>query len=325
MSDINWRASLVRSLNEWGTRGSFFAVVAALERAQGGDVLGTEARPSEERIRFRHCPSLAFASGDVTRVGVDDAQGAVEIETTFLGTSGLVGALPAFMLEEIAQDDSDRPLRRELLDVFHHRALSLLYRSVQRLRLSSVMRRGGDDFWSQRLVAAAGAPVSRLEMDERLRILPLLATSRRSALGLERALHILVSRRLGSTVNLELRELRGQRVAIADPCRTRLGRRAHALGRDTVLGARAADASGRATLVIFAIDPRSYLRFLPGGDIHGSISEVFRLFDSSGIELQLELHVDAEKAGFALDRTAALGRQSWLSSKRKSRTIRVAA
>ncbi len=314
-----------RNLSEWGTRGSFFAVVAALEQTLGGGLLGTESRPSEERIRFRHCSSLAFAAGDVTRVDVDDVRGAVEIETTFLGASGPVGALPAFMLEEIAQEDSERPLRRELLDVFHHRALSLLYRSIQRLRISSVMQRGGGDFWSQRLVAAAGVEVSRLEMEERLRILPLLATSRRSALGLERALHILVSRRLGDSVRLELRELHGERVALADPCRTRLGKSAHALGREIVLGARAADASGRVTLAIFAMTPHAYPRFLPGGDIHRSISEVFRLFDSSGVELQLELHVDAEIGGFGLARTAALGRQSWLSSKRRSRMIRVAA
>lgn len=308
-----------------GTRGSFFAVVAAFERILGGSPIGTESRPSEERIRFRHCPTLAFAAGDVVRLELDEAKRTVEIETTFLGASGPVSALPAFMLDELAQEDSEQAPRRELLDVFHHRALSLLYRSVQRLRPASIMRREGDDFWSQRLVAAAGADTSRLDMDERLRVLPLLMTSRRSALGLERTVRILVARRLRREIDLELRELRGERVAMADACRMRLGQSAHALGRDTVLGARAADASSQVELIFFDIDGVSYPRFLEGGDIHHAISEIFRLFDSSGVELRLELHVRAETSGFALAGKAALGRGTWLSSKGASRTVRIAA
>lgn len=233
---------LARSVGEWGTRGSFFALVAALERGLGGGALGTEARPADERIRFRHSPSLAFAAGDVAKVAIDVEAGTAEVETTFLGTSGPVSALPVFMLEEIAQEDPDRPLRRELLDLFHHRALSLFFRSVQRLRPASVMKADGSDFWSQRLVAAAGAESSGLSMADRLRILPLLATSRRSALGLREALRVLVRRHLqNDAIEIELRELEGDRVPFAEACRTRLGRSSHTLGRETVLGGRAAD------------------------------------------------------------------------------------
>lgn len=319
-------AELARSVGEWGTRGSFFALVEALERRLGGGALGTEARPADERIRFRHSPALAFAAGDVARAHVDAEAGVAEIETTFLGTSGAVSVLPIFMLEEIAQEDPDRPLRRELVDLFHHRALSLLFRSVQRLRPAAVMRADGSDFWSQRLVAAAGAESSELSMPERLRILPLLATSRRSALGLQEALRILVRRRLESdAIHIEIRELAGDAVPIAETCRTKLGRAAHALGRETVLGGRAPDPTGRCVVVVLGIDAQTHPRFLPGGDVHSLVREVFRLFDPAAIELQLELHVEARGTGFALGRGDALGRRTWLASPRPSRTVRVAA
>lgn len=320
------RAALARAAAEWGTRGSFFGLVAALERGLGGQAVGTEARPGDERIRFRHSPALAFAAGDVARVSVDEETGVAEVETTFLGTSGGVGALPIFMLEEIAQEEADRPLRRELLDLFHHRALSLLFRSVQRLRPGAVMRGDGSDFWSRRLVAAAGAESSALSMPERLRILPLLATSRRSALGLREALRVLVRRRLErDSVRIELRELAGDRVPIAASCRTSLGRSAHALGRETVLGTRAADPTGRCVVVVLGVDAESHPRFLPGGDLHALVHEVFRLFDPAAIELELELHVEARGTGFGLGRRDALGRRTWLASTKPTRTVRVAA
>lgn len=319
-------AELAGAIATHGGGASFFALVAALERALGGGAIGTEARPEAERIRFRHSSALAFAAGDVARADVDPERARAEIETTFLGTSGAVGAIPIFMREEIAQEDPDAPLRRDLLDVFHHRAVSLLYRSVQRLRPAAVMHADGGDFWSRRLVAAAGAEASALSMPERLSILPLLATSRRSALGLQQALRILVRRRLGERApELELRELAGTRVPVAEPCRTRLGRSAHALGSETVLGRRASDPGGRCVLVVRDLGESEHPRFLPGGDLHALVHEAFRLFDPAAIELDLELHVRAGGAGFVLDSRAPLGRRTWLASPRPSRTVRVSA
>ena len=117
---------------------SFFALVAHLERALGGARLGGDGRAEDERLRLRHDPSLAFQAGEVASVGVD-AHGRTTIETTFLGLSGAVGPLPVFLREEVACEDPDRGVRRDLLDVFHHRALSLLYRGVQSRRPLATM------------------------------------------------------------------------------------------------------------------------------------------------------------------------------------------
>ncbi|AKF08813.1 type VI secretion system baseplate subunit TssG [Sandaracinus amylolyticus] len=307
-----------------GRRASFFALVAALERRLGSAALGTEARPADERVRLGHSPALTFAASDVSNVALDGDR--ARVESTFLGTAGTIGPLPLFMLEEIAAEDPDRAVRRDLLDVFHHRALSLLYRSVQRLRPSAVLRDDGSDFWSRRLVAAAGADASALTMPERIAILPLLATSRRSALGFQRALQILVRRRVpAARLVIEIRELAGDRVPIAERSRMRLGRSSHALGRETVLGANAADPGGRCVVVIRGLDATTHPRCLPGGDLHALARETFRLFDPAGIELELELHVDAQRSGFPLSHTTGLGHRTWLASARTSRTVRVAA
>jgi type VI secretion system protein ImpH len=97
---------------------------------------------NEESIRFRHDPSLTFATSDVSSIkarprragetGDGPDEPVYEITTTFLGLTGTVSPLPTYMAEEVLHEDHDRPAQREFLDVFHHRIISLFYRAHAR-------------------------------------------------------------------------------------------------------------------------------------------------------------------------------------------------
>jgi type VI secretion system protein ImpH len=110
-------------------RGYAFVDLVAFVKRELGDVIDRHGHVvhAMDRIRFRHDPDLAFSTSDVVRAtwNPDDALGlgGVEITTSFLGLTGTVTPLPLYFTEEIVQDDSDAPMRLELLDVFHNRLL----------------------------------------------------------------------------------------------------------------------------------------------------------------------------------------------------------
>ena len=146
----------------------------------------------QEQIRFRHDPSLGFSSGDVSDVVLrqvpvqeDDElarRPLFEVVTTFLGLTGSASPLPMYVAEEVAQEDPDRPVRREFLDLFHHRLLSLLFRIESRYRVTTELTSTCDDQWSRRILALAGfdtfeqAWPGKLPAWRMLRIAPILAS-----------------------------------------------------------------------------------------------------------------------------------------------------
>ncbi len=304
-------------------RVDFFTLLDLVERVRGGVSLGTSASPAEEPVRLAHDASLAFASRDV-RHAETAADHRLRITTSFFGLSGAAGALPLSMREEIAQEGDDEPVRRDLVDLFHHRALSLLHRSVMRARPAATMRSDGRDAWSERLLGLGGATASALGAGDRLRILPLLATRRRSARGLEAALQILLRARVGTTLAVRVEELVGARTPMAPPQRVRLGSANHALGRETALGGSVADPAGRVRVQVGPVSADVLPRFHVGGDLHALAREVFVLFDAGATDLELE--VEADRAhGTRLGARQPLGRTTWIGGRARAPRVRIAA
>lgn len=337
-------ADLVESaqaLTAEAPRLAFGPLVAFLERLTPGAArVGGLGPVGEELLRFRHHPSLTFHAGDVASVALrdvppppespDEGRRVLEVCTQFLGVTGAVTPLPLYLAEEVAQEDPDRPVRRELLDVFHHRLLSLLYRLEAKYRLAGEMTSDLSDDWSRRLQALAGldryegGKPTALEPWRLLRILPLLASSARTAERLEMALEGALGAALEGA-RVAVRQFEGRWVEIEPERRFRLGRANHALGRTTVLGSRAYDRSGRLRIEIAPLPPRAYKRLLPSGDLLPAAREVVRLFAREPFEYTLELGLaEGSTLHFLLDSHAPpeLGRDTWLGqSRRRSFTV----
>jgi type VI secretion system protein ImpH len=281
-------------------RAEFFSLIEALEREAAGPDAPPRSRDFEETI---------------------------EVTTTFLGLSGTGGLLPSFLVEEIAQEDDAHPVRRDLLDLFHHRALALLYRSVMQARpWMSLGSRGPLDPWAERLSMLAGVGSSRLDAADRLRILPLLATRRRGALGLRSALRILVSARLGEQerpLEVEVHEWSGGRAPLGRSARTVLGRVNHGLGHDAILGASVPDPGARVVVEIGPVGERTTSRFERGGDLHEMITALFPLFDTGSTALEIELRIEGHALDLALGFGRRLGRDAWLAGRDSERRMRM--
>lgn len=319
---------------------AFQPLVALLERLTAGAVrVGSAGPVSGEAIRFRHDPSLAFSAGDVSQVRVRpshlEESGApahvVEVVTTFLGLFGAVSPLPDYIPEEIAQEDPDTPLKREFLDLFHHRLLSLLYRALALYSLEAETTRGADDAWSRRLLALGGLDTyerpyaGRLSPTQLLRLSPLLATRARTARSLELALTDVLSPVLGEAT-VTLRQFAGSWVDTEPEHRLRLGRANSRLGRSTLLGSKLFDRAGRFDIVISPLEGPVYRRLLPEGDLAPVVREVVDLFQRDPLDCALVLGVrEGALPAFRLSRQtpSRLGQDCYLGQRRSDMRLRM--
>ncbi len=326
-------------------RVGFYRAVALMERAMPGAARVGELGPLHaEAVRFRHDPSLTFSSSDVSTITRRhrDVNGAVEgaleesyeITTTFLGLTGVVSPLPTFFAEEVLHEDADRPAQREFLDIFHHRILSLLYRSHTRYAYTQDYTSDSQDLWSHRVLALAGIdtfdgrkPTSGLSLARLLRLAPMLASKARTAEGLVALVTDVMSDALaGADVTLE--QFTGRWVTIEDRQLLRLGLANTTLGEDLTIGRRVFDRGGKFRLVLGPLRRRAFQRFLPDGDALPVLRDAVTLYVRDPLEFDIELvlapgETPALRLGYTDDTASRLGMDAWLNapSDRETRVI----
>jgi len=333
--DADALVEVARQLTEKAPQASFFPLVAFLERLTAHAVrVGGSGPVNEEMIRFRHDPSLGFPSGDVNSVTLHQVPARAddpyarrplfEVVTNFLGLTGSVSPLPHYLAEEVAQEDPDQPVRREFLDLFHHRLLSLLYRIESKYRVTSETDTSFTDQWSKRLLALGGfdtyerpregmLPTWRL-----LRIAPLLAGRFRTAEQLEVALQDVLGEDLEGA-RVTVRQFVGRWVDI--DARVQLGRMNNVLGRNMLLGGKAFDRTGKIQIHVSPLPPRAYRRLMQEGDLLPLVREVVALFVKDPLEYDLELGLtEGVQQRFRLSRKepSKLGRDTWLGSSQQT-------
>jgi len=312
----------------------FFVTVGMIERLAPESVrVGGDGPYVQEAVRFRHDPSLTFSAGDVSEVrwteiprAAEDAlapkRHRYELVTTFLGLSGAASPLPLFMSEEIAQAQDHDVIRREFLDIFHHRLVSFVYRIGVKYDPAREYAQDGGDPWSKRILALCGLdswtrrrpkhiPLWRL-----LRLAPILANQVRSGKAIEVALQDLCGEALGDAT-VEVVQFAGGWVPLDADQRTQLQTRNSVLGRSSVLGKQCYHRAGKAIVTIGPLH-ENFRRLLQDGDLYPAVCELLGMMVTEPIELELDL-VLAEHARppFLLGTRSGgtLGTDSWLSSR----------
>ncbi len=289
--------------------------------APDGKAVGYAVSPEEEHLRFRADPSLAFPVADVTGIEVLDGEGRnvprFRLTVTFMGLYGTASPLPAFYNEAIAQSDDEPNNRRDFLDLFNHRLISLTYRSWRRYRHYLQYRDRGRDPFSRQMLAFAGL----LPDEVRDRIAPehpekllacvgLLALRSRSG----SIVAAVVSRMFGG-IRVRVEEFVERWVAISPEQRCRLGQANAGLGQSAVAGARVRDVAGKFNLALGPLDFRSFRRHLPDGPDYQPLRSLVRflLRDPLDFDVRLKLRRE-EMPGLHLggDCPARLGWSSWL-------------
>ncbi|HXN40240.1 MAG TPA: type VI secretion system baseplate subunit TssG [Myxococcaceae bacterium] len=312
----------------------FLGLVRLLEQlTQGAAPIGQQGPAEAEAIRFRHDPSLGFSPGDISRVQIRKVPGDAfdsspprrlfEVTTTFLGLTGSVGPLPSYIAEELTQEDPDRAVRGDFLDLFHHRLISLLYRELVRLQLWGEQTTDLRDPWACRLLGLAGFDVfekpisSSIPVARLLRLTPLLAQGLRSAGALKTALEEVLGDQLRGA-QLKLREFAGTWVTIEAESRTRLGVINHELGRTALVGQHVFDRAGGFEIHVGPVSRLTYERFLPGGDLLPLLQEVIALFLRDPLSYRVVVELDigqAPRLRLKAGGPERLGQSTWLGTR----------
>lgn len=295
-------------------KADFFALVEALESSLSCDV--SRDAPRDEKILFRHAPDLQFSASDVSALSHEHAH--VSLTTTFLGTTGPHGLLPDPMLEEAIFHDGVASEHRAWSEVFHHRAIALFYRLIRRTR--------GPEMWFPRVESLTRSAHRGLRSRHLQAIAPLLATRRRSARGLQRALELLIGiecPNASTKPRVALHELSGTRIALIPSERTFLGRQRHELGRGVILGGNIADPSGEVHVALEVSDSTPD-RWLEGGDLHALVLATCRLFDTSSTRFRITTQL-SRNDGARLGRGIRLGRSVEIRAQSAPQIVRAPA
>jgi len=299
----------VESLLAVARRTNFFPLVAMLERVMAESVrIGGDGPPSAESIRFRHDPALTFSVGDITSATVrripldpESPHGAtrpvVELVTTFLGLTGSTSPMPLYLAEEISHED-EVSARRDFLDVFHHRLVSILYRAVMRYSLAREHRIREQDLWMERTLSLSGMDPdtfvkrSAIPLSKLLQLVTLVGRRARGARTVESALRLIVDDYLGEGPTLRLEEYAGDWVPITNEQQCCLGERNNVLGDHAMLGGKLFDRSNRFQVVVGPLDAKGRSCFSPGGRGLRALREGMQLLVRESLDYDVELHME---------------------------------
>ena len=281
---------------------------------------GRTGPAAREQLRFRPHASFAFPSSDVESIekisAGNDLESVFRMTVTFSGLYSSVSPLPAFYTEELIAGNQTESNRRDFLDLFHHRIISLLYRSWEKYRYYLQFRPGGSDEFSQWMYALVGlgGPAQRegLELDwERLlAYLGLLSMRSRSAPTLSRIIS-----HYFQGLPVAIQQCVERWVVIDHSQHARLGASNSRLGMDCTIGERVRDRSGKFRVCIGPLDFAFYRKHLPDGPGYRPLQDLVRFSLKDPLEFDVSLTLlkdEIPDLDLGADNPCRLGWSTWL-------------
>jgi len=315
------KARLIDELVQEPGRFEFVELVRRLEHALTADVGAPAGEPGAERIAFAHSPDLTFPVGDVASLSVD--RGIARVGTTFLGLLGTASPLTPEWTEEVLHGDDDGALRA-FYDVFHQRALSLLFSAWKAHALEGGFDLSGDDGLSKRLRSLAGVDGWTDAEDDALDPMAAVGLSdyqrgQPQAIDLESAEGLL--RRLYRDWDVRLKGGVARFEPFTESERVRLGQSRSRLGDTLVYGDGRVEAQTLLRIRIGPVDRETYENLMPGGKDYGDMERLTRRIFAGALDVVMDVHVagaDAPTCTLGSGRGARLGVDARYAADRKA-------
>lgn len=346
--DVRGNRVLSERLLSHGWEFDFFQAVWLLERyAKPRVPVGGLGPVSDESLRFRPDIELGFPPTDVRRITLIKVPGTdksfYRVEVTFLGLYGTATPLPLHYavsllrsvdqapVETIEPDQpatsSDPPVAgtpahatsplRDFFDIYHHRLISLFYRSWLKYRYERAFGLPERDVITKYLQWLIGWSPSQDETllgvspIRILRYAGVWTQHPRSATTLEGVLAD-----YWGDVAVESHQCVGRWVSVPDQDRNRLGRSCCTLGEDLTLGAQVFDLSGAFSLTFGPMDWSTYLVFLPKEERFVQTCALVKYYADDPLALRFELRLRGQEAPelrlTSDDQAGRLGYTTWL-------------
>ena len=342
--------SLNEELFQAPHRFDFFQAVRLLEHRQRERVRRDASQqrqpvgqddPHHEVVHFRAHPSLSFPAGALSQFrealagsGKDREPPPPEMVVTFLGLTGPSGVLPRHYTELLLQRIRDKDYAlRDLLDLFHHRLISLFYRAWEKYRLPIGYERaqlddpdGEPDPATRGLYCQVGLGTpglrGRLEVDDEvfLHYSGHFAHFPRSALALECLLEDFLE------MPIRVLQLQGQWLDLDPDDRALMPSTYHPQGRNNrlgvnlVVGARVWDVQSKFRLRLGPLSWPQFRSLMPNGTALRPLSQITRTFVGPELDFDVQPVLKPEEVPPCRltpqeDEGPYLGWNTWLQSK----------
>ena len=294
-----------------------FQAVRLLELASAGPPLGHDAPAAVEPARLAAAPTLRPAPAAVVRVTRGEGGAPPTVSVGFAGLTGPTGALPqhytALLMSRVRNKDF---ALRDFLDLFHHRAFSLLYRAWRRRSIALQAEAAGAgreaDGGRTMLLAAGGFGTPTLANrapPAAVWAAGLFAHRTRTAGGLRAVL----AGAVGWPVEVET--FAGQWLYLALEDRGRLG--GPPLGGGLVLGRRVWDRQSLVRVRVGPVDLATFRGLAAGGDLRATVSHLARTYCGADLDIEVRVllaagEVPVPKLVHETSERPRLGRDCWV-------------
>ncbi len=348
------RGPLLDRLLTRGFEFDFFQAIWLLERYGTHEVrVGGRGPVGRECLRFRPDIAVGFPPTDLRRVSLCTDPMADRpyyvFEVTFLGLYGVSTPLPLHYAidllrsvdEPAAAPASDQPATptapdtalgvrptpaRDFLDIFHHRLISLFYRSWLKYRYDRNFGLFGRDVITDYLLWLIGygpdADRAKLGVSpiQLLRYAGTLTQHPRSAPQLE---GLLLDYWAGLSV--EVAQCVGRWVPISEADRSSVGTANSSLGVDLTVGEQVYDLSGAFSITLGPVDWPTYVTFLPGEARYSETCALVHRFCMDPLTFTVDLRLAAREVPELQlgsgDEAARLGLTSWVRTDEMPETV----
>ncbi|WP_077038103.1 type VI secretion system baseplate subunit TssG [Pelomonas sp. KK5] len=263
--------------------------------------VGQAQLPCQEAFRLGQQASLAFAPRELARI--EDDAGKLSIKTFGLGMLGPNGPLPLHMTEQVRERSEARrdPTQADFLDLFHHRALSHLYRAWAQSQACAGLDRPGAETFSNYIARLAGdepdlCTTSALPPHARWASAAHRVRAARNPDGLVATIRQFFG------VAVRLREYCLRWMTLDEEDTSRMGRpgAAAVIGEGAMAGEAVPDRQSRFRLVMGPLTLEQYLRLTPAGHrgAHDlpALVEIVRAFIGLEYAWEVELLVQTRHA-----------------------------
>ena len=313
--------------------------------------LGTTDSPAADPIRFRSRAQLGFPGReiDAVRYDTDDPAAPPSVVTTFLGLYGVDARMPAYFVDEVAQNRDGAERLSAFLDLFHHRVITQYYRVARKYRYPVGFRSDGTDPVSRYLLSFAGFGFST---SARIATLvprfPAAGEQLASSTASQQLPEVADKRRLLSMLGLAMQKTRTAEglagvLSHAVPDASIAVEEFHpvwrqiddvepaALGEQCLLGRGFYDRANTVRVVITPASREAVLALVPGQPAHREVMALLRFYLGYESEADLQMHVRAdlmpkpmlEPRQANLGFTAQLEAPAWSSAGGPARITRV--
>lgn len=279
--------------------------------------------PKQETFRIGQSANMAFSPREIAHVEMKD--GKMDLQLFGLGIWGPHGAMPLQMTElAYTRAELHDHTLTDFADLFHHRALSQLYRAWFVSQDTASLDRQHDEKFSFYIGSLAGLDPaelthSALPVHAHLASSAHLIREARNPEGLVGALQYYFE------VPVSMVEYAQQWIFLDKSDQTQLGDGASAmlLGDGAILGDTVLDRQHKFELILGPLSLQQYLRFSPSGQDLPVLREWVRNFVGFEYAWEVQLLLTAVEVPTAtLEGTSQLGYTSWLAREDVSANVR---